>query len=194
MFRLDEELRRLPCRDVGCGDEIAQRPETAFESEAGLFDHLCVQPYAAELDKIFPIRTRQIEQTDVCAFDDNPAALKIVNGKPSSIAKTFTLPIGSTPNVALLPASPFATWLTVPSPPAATIRVNPASTARLASAFASPECAVIRTGHSPASDSMRSCQLRICSGLPAVGLRMTIVSVTRKSSRGLSPFLQSRTA
>ena len=78
MLRLDEELRRLPCRDVGCGDEIAQRPETAFESEAGLFDYLCVQPHAAKLDKIFPIRTRQIDQTDVCAFDDIPAALEIV--------------------------------------------------------------------------------------------------------------------
>jgi len=119
---------------------------------------------------------------------------RLCNGKPSSIAKTFTVPIGSTPNVALLPTSPFATWLTVPSPPAATIRVNPASTARLASASASPECAVTRTGQSPASDSTRSCQLRMCSGLPAVGLRMTIVSVTRKSSRGLSPFLQTRTA
>src|SRR5205823_14948791 len=77
-LRLEEELRRLPCRDVGCGDEIAQRPETAFESEAGLFHHLCVQPHAAKLDKIFPICTRQIDQADGCAFDDIPAALEIV--------------------------------------------------------------------------------------------------------------------
>ena len=78
MLRLDEELRRLPCRDVRCGDEIAERTETSFESEAGLFDNLCVQSHAAKLDKIFPIRARQIDQTDVRVFDDVPAALEIV--------------------------------------------------------------------------------------------------------------------
>src|SRR4029453_12360889 len=78
MLRLDEELRRLTCRDVRCGDEIAERTETAFESEAGLFDHLCVQSHAGKLDKIFPIRARQIDQTDVCVLDDVPAALETV--------------------------------------------------------------------------------------------------------------------
>src|SRR4029453_16903816 len=77
MLRLDEELRRLPCRDVRCGNEIAERTETAFESKACLFDPLCVQSHAAKLDKIFPIRARQIDQTDVCVFDDAPAALEI---------------------------------------------------------------------------------------------------------------------
>src|SRR4029077_11126080 len=78
MYTLDEELRRLPRRDVRCGDKIAERTETAFESEAGLFDHLCVQPHAPKLDKIFPIRARQIDQTDVSVFDDVPAAPEIV--------------------------------------------------------------------------------------------------------------------
>src|SRR5207248_3229527 len=78
MLRLDEELRRLPCRDVRCRDQIAERTETAFESEAGLFDHLCVQSHAAKLDKIFPIRARQVDPADVCVFDDVPTALEIV--------------------------------------------------------------------------------------------------------------------
>ena len=78
MLRLDEELRRLPCRDVHCGDQIAERTETAFESEAGLFHHLCIQAHAGKLDKIFPIRARQIDQTDVRVLDDVPAALEIV--------------------------------------------------------------------------------------------------------------------
>src|SRR5947199_5916267 len=68
----------MPCGEVRCGNEIAGRTETAFESESGLFDDLCVQPHAAKLDKIFSIRARQIDQTEVFAFDDIPAALEIV--------------------------------------------------------------------------------------------------------------------
>ena len=82
MLRLDEEFRRLPCRDVRCGDQIAQRAETAFEREAGLFHNLCVQSHAAELDKIFAICARQIDQTKVCVLDDIPAALEIVQWQP----------------------------------------------------------------------------------------------------------------
>src|SRR4029450_384065 len=77
MLRLDEQLRRLPCGDLRCGDEIAEGTETAFEREASLFHHLRVQPHAAELHKIFPIRAGQIDQTDVCVLDNFPAALEI---------------------------------------------------------------------------------------------------------------------
>jgi hypothetical protein len=77
MFRLDEELRRLPRGDLRCGDEIAERAETAFEREAGLFHHLRVQSDASKLDKISSIGARQIDQPDVCGFDDIPAALEI---------------------------------------------------------------------------------------------------------------------
>ena len=52
MFRLDEQLWRLPCRNVRCGDEIAQRTEAAFERQAGFFHHLRVQAHPGELDKV----------------------------------------------------------------------------------------------------------------------------------------------
>src|SRR5581483_2171556 len=78
MLRFDEQLRRLPGCDVRGGDEIAEWTETTFESETGFFDHLRVQPHAGKLDKIFSISAGQIDQTDVCVFDDLPAALKAV--------------------------------------------------------------------------------------------------------------------
>ena len=43
------------------------------------------------------------------------------------MAKTFTVPIGNKPSVAALPARPLTTSLIVPSPPAATIFVNPSA-------------------------------------------------------------------
>ena len=55
------------------------------------------------------------------------------------MAKTFIVPIGRSPSVALLPARPLTTSFTVPSPPAATIRSNPSCTARRASPSASPD-------------------------------------------------------
>jgi hypothetical protein len=81
MLRFDEQLWRLPCRDVRCGDEIAQRTETAFEREAGLFYHLRVQSHPGKLHKIFLICARHIHQTNICVFDDFPAALEIVRGQ-----------------------------------------------------------------------------------------------------------------
>src|SRR4029078_6947156 len=81
MLRFDEQLWRLPCRDVRCGDEIAQRTETAFEREAGLFYHLRVQSYPGKLHKIFLICARHIYQTYICVLDDVPAALEIVQGQ-----------------------------------------------------------------------------------------------------------------
>src|SRR6266487_436895 len=81
MLRLDDQLWRLPRRDVRCGDEIAQRTETAFKREAGLFHYLRVQSHPGKLDKIFLICAWQIHQTNVFVFDDVPAALEIVHGQ-----------------------------------------------------------------------------------------------------------------
>ena len=61
-----------------CGDEIAERTETAFESEAGLFHHLGVQSHPGKLDKIFPVGARQIDKTNICVFDNVPATLETV--------------------------------------------------------------------------------------------------------------------
>ena len=61
-----------------CGDEIAERTETAFESEAGLLHHLGVQSHAGKLDKIFPVGARQIDKANICVFDNVPATLEII--------------------------------------------------------------------------------------------------------------------
>jgi len=59
---------------------------------------------------------------------------------PTSFAKSFPLPIGTTPSATSAPpgerSNPFATSCTVPSPPTATTRCAPACTARAASSVA----------------------------------------------------------
>src|SRR6266487_1223056 len=78
ILRFNEKSRRLTCRDLCCGNEITERTETAFEGETGFLDHLCVEPYAGELDEVFPICARKIDKTRVIALNNLPATLKIV--------------------------------------------------------------------------------------------------------------------
>src|SRR4029077_4072733 len=58
VIRFDEQSRRLPRRNLRCGDEIAQRPEASFEREAGFFYHLSVEADAGKLDEVLSICAR----------------------------------------------------------------------------------------------------------------------------------------
>ena len=55
-LRFDQEPRRPPARDLRGGDEITQRPEISFESEAGFLHHLRVEADAGELHEMFAVR------------------------------------------------------------------------------------------------------------------------------------------
>ena len=71
-------------------------------------------------------------------------------GMPISIASRLATPMGSTPSAARLPASPLATSLTVPSPPAATTMSHPRSASSAAQCSASPRLHVVRiSGRTP---------------------------------------------
>src|SRR2546428_10373664 len=109
ILRFDRKLRRLPCGNLRRGDEIAERTETSFESEAGFLDDLCVESHAGELDEVFPVCARKIDKAHVVVLNHIPAKLEIMRWQPSSVAKTFTVPIGSSPNAILLPARPLTT-------------------------------------------------------------------------------------
>src|SRR5437899_2498708 len=73
ILRFNEKLRRLPRRNLCRGNEIAKRTETAFESEAGFFNDLCVESHAGELDEIFSICARKIGNTHILALNHVPA-------------------------------------------------------------------------------------------------------------------------
>ena len=97
-------------------------------------------------------------------------------GKPTSRASTLTVPNGSTPIGVDLPASPFTTAWTVPSPPAATMASKSASASR-ASRSASPgrDRARRRTTPQPCRSSAMTKRRRRRSAdraRPAAGLTM----------------------
>ncbi len=58
------------------------------------------------------------------------------------MARTLTVPVGMMASGTSLPASPLIVSLTVPSPPMAQTRSNPAATASRASRVASPGASV----------------------------------------------------
>src|SRR5882762_8502934 len=74
---------------------------------------------------VWAVTSRRTARTGLCRYT------------PASFAKSFPLPIGTTPRATSPPpwqrSNPFATSCTVPSPPTATIRCAPACTARAAS-------------------------------------------------------------
>ena len=102
-------------------------------------------------------------------------SLRSPDGKPSSVAKTLTVPIGNRPSAAAVPARPLTTSLIVPSPPAATIRLNPSRAAFRASNSASPIRDVARSVAPRATFSTRDRQWPARS-LRAAGFRITTVS------------------
>src|SRR4029077_13852490 len=60
------------------GNEVAERTETAFQCQAGFFDDLCVQSHASQLDEVFPVCARKINQARVLALNNIPAKSEIV--------------------------------------------------------------------------------------------------------------------
>src|SRR5438876_5058176 len=81
ILRFNEELRRLPRRNLCRGNEIAKRTETAFEGEAGLLNDLCVESHTGELDEIFSICARKIGKTHVLTLNHVPAKFEIMGGQ-----------------------------------------------------------------------------------------------------------------
>ena len=100
---------------------------------------------------------------------------KSFGGSPSSVAKTFIVPSGSRPSATFWPAIPFTISLIVPSPPAATIFLNPSAAAWRAKTSASPEREVAHKIAPRVSDSTRA-RKRLAREPRAAGLRMTTVS------------------
>src|SRR5207248_10667437 len=78
ILRFNRKLRRLPCRDLRCGDQIAERTETALESQAGFLDALRVESHAGELDEGSSMCAGKIDRTDIVALNDVPAKLQMV--------------------------------------------------------------------------------------------------------------------
>src|SRR2546430_8008503 len=99
---------------------------------------------------------------------------------PASFAKSFPVPIGTTPSATSPPlpwrSTPFATSCTVPSPPTATMRCAPACTARAASSAPWPGPSVRSTSTDHPwrwnSRAMGS-SARAAAPRPAAGLRTT---------------------
>src|SRR5581483_6480481 len=109
-------------------------------------------------------------------------AAVILRGISNSLANTFTVPSGSTPNrVCANPCraspNPFSTSLTVPSPPAATTVSKPSATASHARRRASPGPVVsFKTLCEPISS--RCLRKRLAFSPRAAGLKMTQVFTT----------------
>src|SRR5882757_4238508 len=104
-------------------------------------------------------------------------------GRPSSVAKTFIVPSGSSPSVVSVPAIPLTTSLIVPSPPAATTVSNPSATARCAKRWASPRSRVSQTSARLESAAIFSCQCAARSPR-AAGFRMTGMALITSQPAG----------